>query len=162
VSRGKVSAGLLVYRSSPELQLLLVHPGGPFWAKKDAGAWFIPKGELEAGEAPLVAARREFREELGLEPPLAQPLELGHVKNKSGKLIHAWGLAGELDLTGFHSNTFELEWPPRSGQKRQFPEVDRAEFFAVESALGKLHPAEQPFVLRLLDALGQGVVVTSK
>jgi predicted NUDIX family NTP pyrophosphohydrolase len=150
----KVSAGLLVYRlTSASLELLLVHPGGPFWAKKDDGAWFIPKGELEVGEEPLAAARREFREELGLDPPGAEPLELGTVKNKGGKLIHAWGLAGDLDLGEVRSNTFELEWPPRSGKTREFPEVDRAEYFAVERALEKMHPAEQPFIERLLHAL---------
>ncbi len=153
-TRAKVSAGLLVYRvTSQSVELLLVHPGGPFWSKKDEGAWFLPKGELEPGEEPLAAARREFREELGLAPPDTEPLELGSVKNKSGKLIHAWGLAGDLDLRDFRSNTFELEWPPRSGKTCQFPEVDRAEFFTLERALQKMHPAEQPFIARLLDGL---------
>lgn len=153
-AKAKVSAGLLVYRAAESrLELLLVHPGGPFWAKKDDGAWFIPKGEIEAGEEPLAAARREFREELGLEPPGAAPIALGSVKNKSGKLIHAWALEGDLDLSGFHSNSFELEWPPRSGQKRAFPEVDRASYFELERALTKLHPAEQPLVARLQQAL---------
>lgn len=150
----KVSAGLLVYRfTSAQLELLLVHPGGPFWAKKDDGAWFIPKGELEVDEAPLAAARREFREELGLPPPGGEPLELGTVKNKGGKLIHAWALLGDLDLSAFRSNKFELEWPPRSGKMREFPEVDRAEFFGVERAREKMHPAEQPFIERLLQSL---------
>jgi predicted NUDIX family NTP pyrophosphohydrolase len=155
-SRAKVSAGLLVYRLRGEsLELLLVHPGGPFWAKKDDGAWFIPKGELEPGEEPLAAARREFREELGFEPPEAEPAELGTVKNKSGKLIHAWAIGGDLELARFHSNSFELEWPPRSGKMQKFPEVDRAQFFELTQALQKMHEAEQPFISRLLQLLGR-------
>jgi predicted NUDIX family NTP pyrophosphohydrolase len=150
----KVSAGLLVYRlASAGPELLLVHPGGPFWAKKDAGAWFIPKGEIEAGEEPLAAAQREFREELGITPPSGEPRALGTVKNKGGKLIHAWALPGDLDLRDFRSNLFELEWPPRSGKTREFPEVDRAEYFAVERALEKMHVAERPFIERLLETL---------
>jgi predicted NUDIX family NTP pyrophosphohydrolase len=150
----KQSAGLLVYRVQPgDLQVLLVHPGGPFWAKKDDGAWFIPKGELEVGEQPLTAALREFHEELGMSPPSGDPLELGTVKNKSGKLIHAWALPGDLDLGTFKSNTFSLEWPPKSGKSREFPEVDRAQYFGVEAALIKMHPAELPFVQRLLEKL---------
>ena len=153
-SRAKISAGLLVYRLTREsLEALLVHPGGPFWTKKDDGAWFIPKGEIEADEEPLAAARREFAEELGLAPPPGEPLELGTVKNKSGKLIHAWALAGDLDLRAFHSNTFEMEWPPRSGTQRAFPEVDQARYFDVEQALQKMHPAELPLLERLLREL---------
>lgn len=155
-SRAKVSAGLLIYRSSPErLELLLVHPGGPFWSNKDDGAWFIPKGAPEADEPPLAAAYREFEEELGFDPPAGEPLGLGTVKNKGGKLIHAWALAGDLELAAFQSNTFELEWPPRSGKLRTFPEVDRAEFFDVEVARRKMHPAEQPFIERLVTELGR-------
>lgn len=150
----KQSAGILIYRMlSASLEVLLVHPGGPFWAKKDDGAWFIPKGEIEPDEAPRVAAYREFREELGMDVPPGEPLELGTVKNKSGKLIHAWAVAGDLKLAGFVSNTFELEWPPKSGKKRQFPEVDRAEYFAVDLAVKKMHPAELPLVERLLRQL---------
>jgi predicted NUDIX family NTP pyrophosphohydrolase len=150
----KQSAGLLVYRlAGQSLELLLVHPGGPFWTKKDDGAWFIPKGEINVGEAPLAAAQREFREELGLEPPEGEPLELGTVKNKSGKLIYCWALAGDLDLTGFHSNTFSVEWPPRSGKQREFPEVDRAAYFEVEEAMRKMHAAQLPLLERLLLAL---------
>jgi predicted NUDIX family NTP pyrophosphohydrolase len=148
----KQSAGLLVYRvRTGGVEVLLVHPGGPFWAKKDDGAWFIPKGELEADEAPLAAARREFQEELGVASPPGEPLALGTVKNKGGKLIHAWALTGDLDLSGFRSNTFELEWPPRSGKLREFPEVDRASYFTVDEAQRKLHPAEQPLLTRLLE-----------
>jgi predicted NUDIX family NTP pyrophosphohydrolase len=147
----KQSAGLLVYRATAGgVEVLLVHPGGPFWAKKDDGAWFIPKGELEAGEEPLAAALREFQEELGIASPPGEPLALGTAKNKGGKLIHAWALPGDLDLSGFRSNTFELEWPPRSGKLREFPEVDRASYFTVAEAERKLHVAEQPLLARLL------------
>jgi predicted NUDIX family NTP pyrophosphohydrolase len=152
--RGKQSAGLLVHRGAvAALEVLLVHPGGPFWAKKDDGAWFIPKGEIENDEEPWATARREFREELGLPPPDSEPLELGTVKNKSGKLIYAWALAGDLDLSGFHSNTFSLEWPPRSGKQREFPEVDRARYFGIEEATQKMHSAELPLLERLLRVL---------
>ena len=150
----KQSAGILVYRLRPaDLEVLLVHPGGPLWAKKDDGAWFLPKGQIETGEEPLATALREFQEELGIAPPVGQPRELGTVKNKSGKLIYGWALPGDLDLSGFKSNTFAMEWPPKSGKSREFPEVDRAEYFGVEAALVKMHPAELPFVQRLLEAL---------
>jgi predicted NUDIX family NTP pyrophosphohydrolase len=152
--RGKHSAGLLVYRGSgPTLEVLLVHPGGPFWAKKDDGAWFMPKGEIEPGEDALAAARREFSEELGVAPPAGEPLELGSVKNKGGKLIDAWALGGDVDLGGFKSNLFSMEWPPRSGKQREFPEVDRAQYFGIEAATQKMHPAEQPLLQRLLERL---------
>lgn len=151
---GKQSAGLLVYRrAAAELEVLLVHPGGPFWAKKDAGAWFIPKGEIEPGEEPLATANREFQEELGMAAPAGVPLPLGTVKNKGGKLIHAWALPGDVDLGSFKSNTFSLEWPPRSGKQRSFPEVDRASYFDAAAAREKMHPAELPFLLRLLQHL---------
>jgi predicted NUDIX family NTP pyrophosphohydrolase len=155
--RGKHSAGLLVYRGAgAALEVLLVHPGGPFWAKKDDGAWFIPKGEIEPGEDAFSAAQREFREELGVAPPVGDPLVLGSVKNKGGKLIEAWALSGDVDLSGFKSNLFSMEWPPRSGKQREFPEVDRAHYFGVEAALQKMHPAEQPLLQRLLERLLQG------
>lgn len=147
---GKRSAGILLYRRREgRTEVLLVHPGGPFWSKKDDGAWFIPKGELEAGEQPLAAALREFREELGREPPSGEPLDLGTVKNKSGKLIYAWALEGDFDLAEFKSNTFSLEWPPRSGKMREFPEIDRAAFFTFSDAEPKLHSAELPLLQRL-------------
>jgi len=153
---GKRSAGILLFRGRGALlQVLLVHPGGPFWSKKDDGAWFIPKGELAEGEAPLAAARREFREELGREPPAGEPLELGTVKNKSGKLIYAWALEGEFDVASFASNTFSLEWPPRSGKMREFPEVDRVAFFALSEVESKLHPAELPLLRRLQALLAE-------
>ncbi|HEX3773667.1 MAG TPA: NUDIX domain-containing protein [Polyangiaceae bacterium] len=145
----KRSAGILLYRQSAELEVLLVHPGGPFWSKKDDGAWFLPKGEIDGDEDPFAAARREFAEELGSAPPDGEAIELGSVKNKSGKLIYAWALAGELDTSAIQSNTFSLEWPPRSGKTREFPEVDRASFFSFGVALTKMHPAEQPFLERL-------------
>jgi predicted NUDIX family NTP pyrophosphohydrolase len=150
--RVRQSAGLLVFRGQgATLELLLVHPGGPFWSKKDDGAWFIPKGEIEPDEDLLAAARREFREELGIEPPAGEPLPLGSLKNKSGKQIHAWALPGDLDLSAFHSNTFSLEWPPRSGKQREFPEVDRAQYFGIELATQKMSEAELPFIQRLLE-----------
>ncbi len=150
----KQSAGLLVYRlTGASVEVLLVHPGGPFWAKKDDGAWFIPKGELQPNEAPLAAAYREFKEELGLPPPAGEPLALGSVKNKSGKLIHAWALPGALELDGFVSGTFELEWPPRSGKLQSVPEVDQARYFTAASAAVKLHAAELPLLERLLQHL---------
>lgn len=141
----------MVYRQGPAgVEVLLVHPGGPFWSRKDDGAWFIPKGEINLEEEPLAAAYREFAEELGFAAPAGEPLELGTVKNKGGKLIYAWALAGDLDLTAFRSNTFLLEWPPRSGKQREFPEVDRAQYFGIEQARLKMHPAELPLVERLL------------
>jgi predicted NUDIX family NTP pyrophosphohydrolase len=146
----KRSAGILLFRRlEGRIEVLLVHPGGPFWSKKDDGAWFIPKGELEEGEQPLGAALREFREELGGEPPNGEPIELGTVKNKGGKLIHAWALEGDFDLAGFKSNTFSLEWPPRSGKMREFPENDRAAFFAPSEAEKKMNQAEFPLLERL-------------
>ena len=146
----KCSAGIVLYRrDAGSIRVLLVHPGGPFWSKKDEGAWFVPKGELNADEAPLLAARREFREELGSDAPAGEALSLGSVKNKSGKLIYAWALEGELDPELVKSNTFELEWPPRSGKMRAFPEVDRAAFFDLAAAGRKIHAAKLPFLERL-------------
>jgi len=138
----KESAGLLLYRRREEaLEVLLVHPGGPFWAKKDAGAWTIPKGELAPGEAPLDAARREFREETGQE--VAGPFHaLRPVRQAGGKTVYAWAVAGELDAAAIQSNTFEMEWPPRSGRRRAFPEIDRAQWFALEEARRRINPAQ--------------------
>jgi predicted NUDIX family NTP pyrophosphohydrolase len=147
----KRSAGILLFRrQGARAEVLLAHPGGPFWSKKDLGAWFIPKGELEGDEEPLAAARREFREEVGSDAPPGEPLELGCVRNKSGKLIFAWALEGDLDVTTFKSNTFPLEWPPRSGKIQEFPEVDRVGFFSPAEAAVKLHPAELPLLERLV------------
>ena len=146
------SAGILLYRRVPGgLEVLLVHPGGPFWTKKDAGAWSIPKGEYEPGDDPLTAARREFEEELGSAPPDGGLVELGEIRQKSGKLVSAWALEGELDATAAFSNTFEIEWPPRSGRIQEFPEVDRAEWFVLERAREKINPAQAAFLDRLAE-----------
>jgi predicted NUDIX family NTP pyrophosphohydrolase len=149
----KTSAGILLHRGDGEsLEVLLVHPGGPFWAKKDEGAWSIPKGEVEEGEEPLVSALRELEEELGssLDLTPGQLSELGEVRLKSGKLVQGWAAEGEFDPATLRSNTFTLEWPPRSGEQREFPEVDRAEWFAPERARQKINPAQVAFIDRLL------------
>ncbi len=144
------SAGLILHRSaSSGREVLLVHPGGPFWAKKDAGAWSIPKGEVEAGEDPLAVARREFTEELGLPVPDASPQPLGEVKQAGGKVVTAWALEADIDVTTITSNSFEMEWPPRSGRIGEFPEVDRAEWFEVDTAREKLNAAQAAFLDRL-------------
>jgi predicted NUDIX family NTP pyrophosphohydrolase len=152
----KKSAGLLMYRvREGKLEVLLVHLGGPFWAKKDAGAWFVPKGEVEPGEDELDAARREFKEETGLDPSDdLQPL--GSVKHKSGKTVTAWAFEGDCDPAALKSNTFTIEWPPRSGKQREFPEIDRAAFFTIEAARAKIHPAELDFLERL-DSICEGL-----
>ena len=145
----KVSAGLLLYRNrNHQLEVLLVHLGGPFWAKKDAGAWFVPKGEINPGEDELFAAKREFQEETGLAPG-ENLVPLGSVKHKSGKKVSAWAFEGDCDPATLRSNTFEMEWPPHSGKTREFPEIDRAAFFTIEAAREKMHPAEFEFVIRL-------------
>lgn len=150
----KQSAGLLVYRHiTGAVEVLLVHPGGPFWAKKDKGAWSIPKGEFEDGNA-LAAAQREFQEELGHESPTGEFLELGSVKNKSGKTIHAWAIEGDLDASNIKSNTFTMEWPPKSGQQQEFVEVDKAGWFTPEKAIQKLNTAQVPFIEQLIEFLG--------
>jgi predicted NUDIX family NTP pyrophosphohydrolase len=147
------SAGILLHRRAGSgLEVLLVHPGGPFWSRRDAGAWSIPKGEYSADEDPLDAARREFAEELGSEPPAGQPADLGEVRQKAGKVIRGWALAGDLDASEIHSNTFTLEWPPRSGRMNEFPEVDRAEWFDLDRAREKINPAQAAFLDRLAEA----------
>ena len=154
----KTSAGLVMYRMRKgEPELLLVHLGGPFWAKKDAGAWFIPKGEVEAAEDELAAAEREFEEELGIKPGgQGMYVPLGRVKQKSGKTIVAWAFEGDYEPASLKSNTFTIEWPPRSGKQREFPEVDRAAFFTIEAAEAKIHPAESDLVKRLQSILRTG------
>jgi predicted NUDIX family NTP pyrophosphohydrolase len=149
----QVSAGLLMYRMHDgELEVLLVHLGGPYWMRKDAGAWFVPKGGLEEGEAELAAARREFQEETGMEPH--EPfLELGSVYHKSGKRVVAWAFRGDGDPRELRSNTFRLEWPPKSGKFKEFPEIDRADFFSVAAAAKKMHPSEFALLQRLDDLL---------
>lgn len=130
-----------------------MHPGGPLWTTRDAGAWSIPKGECEPGEDPQTAARREFAEELGSEPPPGPALELGEIRQKSGKRVIAWALEGDLDTATVISNTFSIEWPPRSGRTIEVPEVDRAGWFGVAEARVKLNPAQAKLVDRLLARL---------
>ncbi|MCL4473048.1 MAG: NUDIX domain-containing protein [Actinobacteria bacterium] len=147
------SAGILMYRLREGiLELLLVHPGGPFWAKKDAGAWSIPKGEYVAGEDPLIAARREFREETGFEA-VGEFIELTPLKQRSGKVVACWALEGDLDAGAISSNTFELEWPPHSGRKVSFPEIDRAGWFGVDAAKEKILPGQAGFITELYGRL---------
>ena len=144
------SAGLLLYRAPHgALEVMLVHMGGPFWARKDAGAWSIPKGEQEPGEDPLATARRELVEETGLTVPHGEPIDLGTVRQRGGKLVHAWALEADVDVSEIASNTFTIEWPRGSGRMREFPEVDRAGWFDLERAREKLVQGQVP----LLDAL---------
>jgi predicted NUDIX family NTP pyrophosphohydrolase len=149
------SAGVLLYRRSRDaLEVLLVHPGGPFWATRDAGVWSIPKGEYEADEEPLSAARREFAEELGSEAPTGtEPIDLGEIRQKSGKRVRAWALPGDLDVTSVSSNTVEIEWPPRSGRTLEIPEIDRAEWFGLAAAREKINAAQAELLDRLIAAL---------
>ena len=152
----KLSAGILMYRGTCNaLELLLVHPGGPFWARKDEGAWSIPKGEYEPGEEPLAVAKREFEEELGSPPPDGTYLDLGEIKQPSSKLIIAFAVKGDFDPATVKSNLFDLEWPPKSGRMQCFPEVDRASWFASKEARAKIQPGQAPFVDRLLARLGR-------
>lgn len=130
-----------------------MHPGGPMWAKRDAGAWSIPKGEYEAAEDPLVAARREFEEELGTPAPDGPMTDLGEVKQKSGKVVSAWSVAGDLDVTEITSNTIEVQWPPRSGKMLEIPEVDRAQWFGLQAAREKINPAQAELLDRLAEIL---------
>ena len=132
-------------RRNDRLEYLLVHPGGPFWAKKDEGAWTIPKGEIEAGEDPLAAAKREFEEELGF-AAMGELIQLASIKQKSGKVVHAWAFEGDCEPSALKSNTFTIEWPPRSARMMEFPEVDRAEFFTIEIATQKINPAQISFL----------------
>lgn len=154
----KRSAGLLVYRwvdGRPEV--LLVHPGGPYWARKDDGAWSLPKGQYEPDEDPLEVAIREFREELGVDPPDARPPTfLGEVRQPGGKLVSAWALPGDLDVGVVRSNTFTMEWPPRSGRTAEFPEVDRAGWFDLETARRKLLPGQLGLLDRFSELLEAG------
>jgi len=148
------SAGILMYRpASDGLELLLVHPGGPFWARKDLGAWSIPKGEYSENENPLVVAKREFEEETGARPEGAF-VPLGDVVQPGRKIVTAWAVEGEFDVASLKSNTFELEWPPKSGRKVSFPEIDRAEWFAISDARRKILKGQCPFIDRLLAAIG--------
>lgn len=132
------------------LEVFLVHPGGPFWRNKDLGAWVIPRGNIESGEDLLPAAIREFMEETGVQPH--EPYtSLGEIRHRSGKIVHAWAFAGTCEPKSIKSNTFEIEWPPKSGKVAQFPEVDRADFFDIVQAKQKILPAEEPFLSRLAE-----------
>jgi predicted NUDIX family NTP pyrophosphohydrolase len=148
------SAGLLLYRRrAGGTEVLLVHPGGPFWQKRDEGAWSIPKGEIGEHELAADVARREFQEELGTPAPAGEPFDLGEVRQAGGKRVRAWALEGDLDVGRVTSNTFEMEWPPRSTRMQRFPEVDRAGWFDLETARGKLLAAQQAFIDRLEESL---------
>lgn len=146
----KHSAGILLYRKGEQgYEVLLVHPGGPFWAKKDDGSWSIPKGEFDENEAPLDAAKREFQEETNIPAPEGAYQKLGQVKQSSGKIVHAFGLAGDINLEHFKSNMFEVEWPPKSGKKQEFPENDKAAWMSLSQASQKLVKGQ----VSLLEAL---------
>ena len=153
MARGRRSAGILLHRRREgRLEVLLVHPGGPFWANRDEGAWTIPKGEYDEGEDALDAARREFTEETGfaVEGPFR---ELAPVRQRSGKVVRAWAVEGDCDVAAIRSNTFSMEWPPRSGRTAEFPEVDRGQWFSIEEARVKILAAQAP----LLDELARRV-----
>jgi len=151
----RLSSGLLLFRRREgRLEVLLVHPGGPFWRLRDAGGWSLPKGEHQPDEDSLSAARREFAEELGLAAPVGEAIELGSVKQPSGKLVHAWALEADVDVSEIHSNSFELEWPRGSGELRQFPEVDRAGWFDLPTAREKLIAGQRPLLDLLLERIG--------
>jgi predicted NUDIX family NTP pyrophosphohydrolase len=149
----EVSAGLLVFRHREEVEVLLGHPGGPFWARKDAGTWTIPKGVVGQGEDILAAARREFAEETSLAAP-GEAKALQPVNLKSGKTVFAFALEADLDLTGFASNTFEMEWPPKSGQRESFPEIDRIAYFTLPVAAVKILAYQLPLLKELARSLG--------
>jgi predicted NUDIX family NTP pyrophosphohydrolase len=154
----KRSAGILMFRRrGGELEVLLMHPGGPFWAKKDDGAWSIPKGLFEPGEDALAAARREFAEETGLDPS-GDFVPLGTFRQPSGKMIVAYAVSGDFDLAGFRSNRFEIEWPPRSGHLQSFPEADRAGWFTLGQARHKLNKGQVAIVEALAKHLGTGAI----
>jgi predicted NUDIX family NTP pyrophosphohydrolase len=152
----RTSAGVLLYREGADggWEVLIGHMGGPFWAKKDAGGWSIPKGEYADGEDPFTVARREFEEELGSAVPASEFVPLGEVR-ASGKVLTVWAAEGDLDAEQTRSNTFELEWPPRSGRVQEFPEIDRAAWFDVDRAREKLVKGQLPFLDRLVTRLGQ-------
>jgi predicted NUDIX family NTP pyrophosphohydrolase len=144
----QISAGILAYRRRHELEVLLAHPGGPFWAKKDAAAWTIPKGLIEPGDDPIGAARREFKEETGF-VARGEMIKLAPVRQKSGKVVHAFALDADFDLPGFASNTFEIEWPPKSGRRQTFPEIDRIAYFGLRVARVKILAYQLPLLSEL-------------
>jgi predicted NUDIX family NTP pyrophosphohydrolase len=150
--KNEISAGLLVFRRTPRLEVLLGHPGGPYWARKDAGAWSIPKGLVDTDDL-AAAARRELAEETSFiaDGPL---VPLAPVRQKSGKIVHAFALEADFDLKQFASNTFEIEWPPRSGRRHAFPEIDRIGYFATDEAMRKILAYQQPFLHELVEKIG--------
>ena len=153
----KKSAGLLVYRQAAgDIEVLLVHPGGPFWRNKDQGAWTIPKGEFDETEDPLAAAKREFKEETGSTSPNGPYISLKAIKQKNGKIVHAWAVEGDFDPGELNSNTFLCEWPPKSGRMQEFPEVDRAGWFAPDVAKEKMLSGQPALIDELNDWLAQG------
>lgn len=152
--RTEISAGILAFRRKRGLEVLLAHPGGPYWRHKDAGAWSIPKGAVETGNL-LACAKREFNEETGL-TAAGDFIPLKPIRQKSGKTVHAFALEGDFDLSGFTSNEFEMEWPPRSGRRRSFPEVDRVAYFKLATARRKILPAQRPFIEELARRLRSG------
>jgi predicted NUDIX family NTP pyrophosphohydrolase len=153
----KLSAGLLLFkRVGDETQVFLVHPGGPFWKNKDDGAWSIPKGEYGAGEEPLAVARREYEEELGSPPPEGEYLSLGEIRQAGGKIVTAWAVEGDFDPARLKSNTFEIEWPPKSGKRASFPEVDRGAWFSLAEAEAKILTGQRPFLERLEKLTARG------
>ena len=151
--KSEISAGLLVFRRKPGVEVLLGHPGGPYWARKDAGAWSIPKGLVGPDGDLIAAARRELAEETSFraDGPL---VALAPVRQKSGKIVHAFALEADFDLAQFASNSFEIEWPPRSGTRRAFPEIDRIGYFGVDEAMRKILTYQQPFLYELLEKIG--------
>jgi len=154
MATGKVSAGLAMFRRTEQgLEILLGHPGGPFFRKKDEGCWSIPKGLIDGDEEPLAAARREFTEETGVPTPAEGYTSLGEIQQKSGKVVRAWAFEGDCDPSAITSNTFELEWPPRSGRIQTFPEIDRAAFFTFSEARLKINSAQAKFIDRLDEIL---------
>jgi predicted NUDIX family NTP pyrophosphohydrolase len=151
----KQSAGVLLYRKKEnELQVLIAHNGGPFFAHKDEGWWTIPKGELEEGENPKQAAGREFREELGVDAPKGEWIELGTIEQKNRKIVYAWAVEGDIDAGSVKSNTVEKEWPPKSGKVARWPEIDKVEWFNLHEASRKLNIAQVEFIKRLAQKLG--------
>jgi len=149
----KFAAGILLFRKAPKTEVLLVHPGSPFWAKKDAGAWSIPKGEYQDDEDAVAAAKREFKEETGQDAPQGEWLSLGEVKY-GNKKVAVWAIEGQVDAAKIKSNLFEMEWPPKSGKMQMFPEVDRAGWFSLSAAKKKLVKGQVDFIDRLADTLG--------
>jgi predicted NUDIX family NTP pyrophosphohydrolase len=151
--RTEVSAGILAFRRGRSVEFLLAHPGGPYWRNKDEGAWSIPKGTVESGDV-LACAKREFNEETGLVAD-GELTALTPLRQKSGKLVHAFALEGDFDLTAFTSNTFEMEWPPHSGKMQSFPEIDRIAYFTLSTARKKILPGQRAFIEELVRRLGE-------